>query len=122
MRSLVPREFSFRVLLYLEEDEWIAHALEMDLVGTGENSDEATEMLKDAVDAQLSFCIQHHISPFKLAPKRYLNAWEKSQEMNLNSILDTEGFCANTDQFASILRFDSSDRRRMHKRVGFQPA
>ena len=43
------------VLGYEEDGEWVAHALEMDIVACAETFDEALEELHDLVDMQFSF-------------------------------------------------------------------
>ena len=57
-----------RVLLYRDEGEWIAHSLELDLVGTGENEEEAKKELVGAIVTQVEFCYEKGWDPFSPAP------------------------------------------------------
>ena len=43
------------VLGYEEDGEWVAHALEMDIVACAETFDEALEELRELIDMQFSF-------------------------------------------------------------------
>ncbi|NJR42672.1 MAG: hypothetical protein HC767_08360 [Akkermansiaceae bacterium] len=47
-----------RAVLYREDGLWIAHALEMDLIGTGATESAALRELRRNVDAQFSFATQ----------------------------------------------------------------
>ena len=49
------------VLLYFEDDVWNAHALDLDLVGSGATASKAWEELKDAIFTQLAFAIQNAV-------------------------------------------------------------
>jgi hypothetical protein len=50
-------ELFLRVLGYKENDSWMAHCLEMDLVGSGRTFQEALRELSDLIDAQICFSI-----------------------------------------------------------------
>jgi hypothetical protein len=50
-----PFAVTFNVLGYLEEGEWVALALEMDLRGYGETFEAALEELQDLVAMQIGF-------------------------------------------------------------------
>lgn len=51
-------ELRLRVLTYREDKVYVAHALEMDLIGEGESANKAIQNLRGAVEAQLSFAVQ----------------------------------------------------------------
>ncbi|NJM37597.1 MAG: hypothetical protein HC845_06930 [Akkermansiaceae bacterium] len=57
-----------RAVLYREDGLWIAHALEMDLIGTGATESAALRELRRNVDAQFSFATQEGKNRF--APHR----------------------------------------------------
>ena len=61
---------------------WCAIALELDLYGTGPNFDAAIADLKNAVDAQVSFAIQHDNLDGILFPadERYFELYENAGE------------------------------------------
>ena len=46
-------DFQIRVLIYRENGEFVAHALEMDLLGCGETEAEALRELEDLIEAQI---------------------------------------------------------------------
>lgn len=50
---------TINVLGVREDDAWCAIALEMSLRGYGERFDEALDDLRSAVEAQISFAVQH---------------------------------------------------------------
>ncbi len=46
---------TINVLGYVEDGDWVAHALEMDIVAVGDTFEEACEELNELIDMQLSF-------------------------------------------------------------------
>ena len=50
-------DVTINVLGYMEDGDWIAHALEMDLVGVGDSFEEAIEALNEFIEAQVSFAL-----------------------------------------------------------------
>lgn len=48
-----------RVVFYREDDAWIAHCLEFDLVGDGETREQAMDMLARAISLQAAFSLEH---------------------------------------------------------------
>ncbi len=42
-----------RIVFYKEDDLWIAHCLEMDLIGDGTTQDQALELLRQAIICQI---------------------------------------------------------------------
>jgi len=79
-----------RVLLYEENGEWNAHALEMDVVGSGPTPEKAESELKSAVFCQISFAAQ--MNDVKLiihpAPKEYFRRWKAAQQLTLTGLLE----------------------------------
>ena len=70
-----------RVLICKEDGEYIARALELDLLGYGKTEAEAVEELKTAVEAQISFARKmndENLINFP-AEKTYFNRWEEAQ-------------------------------------------
>ena len=47
-----------RVVFYEEDGEWVAHCLEFDLVGVGENKEEAIKLLSEAIFVQLQATVK----------------------------------------------------------------
>ncbi len=72
-------DLSFRVAVYHEGGEWVAHALEADIVGCGGTPEEALKELHDSIECQVSFAlqtgdlslIQHE------APREIVTMWEE---------------------------------------------
>jgi len=54
-----------RAVLYQEDGLWVAHALEMDLLGTGGTETAALRELRSNAEAQLSFAKQENLNPFR---------------------------------------------------------
>lgn len=73
-----------RVIVYSELDEWVAHVLEFDIVGTGSTPEEAQEELRDAIDCHVSFCMQENINPMSPAPKRLFDLWNAVQAREIS--------------------------------------
>lgn len=48
-----------RIVYYREADRWVAHCLEMGVIGDGKTRKEATRSLGEAVANQIKFSIDH---------------------------------------------------------------
>ena len=77
-----------RVLVYEENGEWNAHALEMDVVGSGPTPEKAEAELRDAIFSQISFAAQMNdvdliVHP---APKEYFTRWKEAQQLTLTGL------------------------------------
>lgn len=98
-----------RVLLYRDEGEWIAHSLELDLVGTGENEEEAKKELVGAIVTQLEFCYEKGWDPFSPAPEEVFQMWEKIHLETWETVLAHIHKKNQDYRFASSLNFRFSD-------------
>ena len=67
-----------RAVIYPEDGLWVAHALEMDLIGTGATEAAALRELRSNVEAQLSFAKQEKTNPFSQAPLEIQKLWEET--------------------------------------------
>jgi len=67
-----------RAVLYQEDGLWVAHALEMDLLGTGGTETAALRELRSNAEAQLSFAKQENLNPFRPAPKAIQDLWNEN--------------------------------------------
>jgi len=66
-------EFPIRVLLYQEDGEIIAHAIDLDIVAEGESEESAKKNLRQLIENQISFAIQNgeeHLI-WRKAPQEY---------------------------------------------------
>ncbi len=98
-----------RVLLYRDEGEWIAHSLELDLVGTGENEEEAKKELVGAIVTQVEFCHEKGWDPFSPAPENVFKIWEKVQLETWETVLAQAQEKNQEYRFASSLNFRLSE-------------
>ncbi len=59
-REARPQEpfFSLHVLIYPEEDAWLAHCLEFDTVGQGASPEEARKDLMDGLESLILYAIE----------------------------------------------------------------
>ncbi len=67
-----------RVVSYKEDGLWVAHCLEMDVIGVGAAVGDALEELKSNIEAQLSFAKFEGIDPFRPAPEKIQNLWNET--------------------------------------------
>ena len=51
---------SLRVVFYYEQDRWIAHCLEFDLMGDGDTQLKALECLSEAISLQIDASLVHN--------------------------------------------------------------
>ena len=82
-------DFQIRVLLSRDGDDFVAHALEMDLVAYGKTENKAMEELRNLIRNQVAFSIEKgedHLMAFS-APKRYFERWEKAHADALRGII-----------------------------------
>jgi predicted RNase H-like HicB family nuclease len=68
-------------LIYKEEGSYVAHCLELDIVGSGGTPEEALKEMRELVEEQISFHFEHGIENklFRPAPAEYWNKWLKSK-------------------------------------------
>jgi predicted RNase H-like HicB family nuclease len=111
-----------RVLLYEENGGWNAHALEMDVVGSGKTPKQAEEELKEAVMSQLSFA--HQMRDLDLishpAPKEYFNRWREAQQLMLANLVEKPATHSKKVR-AICICVDKGEVDRALKRSSFVP-
>ena len=78
-------DFKIRALVCKERDEYVAHALEMDLVGAGSTEKEALKELLEMIECQISFASQMKDDSLLLFPaeKGFFDRWEKAHDSAL---------------------------------------
>lgn len=73
------------IVIYNEENEWIAHCLQLDLVTTGKSSRDAYNDMRDVIKAHIESAVENdnweHI--FKSAP---LEAWNRMFDLQRKGI------------------------------------
>ena len=104
------QSITLRVVGYYDEveQEWVAHALELDLVGTGSSKSEAEEQLKEAIIHQISFCKQEDINLFNPAPKRFFDIWNGAQSRIIRNSDKTSKWEAKSIPFNQRVDRDST--------------
>jgi hypothetical protein len=72
----LPVKVTLNAIVYKEDNEWIAHCLQMDLVATGAHSKEAICNLFDLIKAQIEFAEDNNnfAAVFRPAPP---DAWAR---------------------------------------------
>jgi predicted RNase H-like HicB family nuclease len=76
MKRLVELfDISLRVVFYKDDNRWIAHCLEFDLLGDGRTKEKALESLTAAIDLQLEESFKHK-NPGNLFSPAPSEAWE----------------------------------------------
>jgi hypothetical protein len=103
-----------RAVLYREDGLWVAHALEMDLIGTGMSESAALRELRGNVEAQLSFATQEGTNPFHPAPPEIQSLWE---ETNLAAIGLGNSKVKSVTQATRFLEWSESQVSRMKSNI-----
>lgn len=118
-------DFQIRVLITPEDGEFVAHALELDLVGYGPTEEAALDELAHMIQAQISFAAQKaddSLIPFQ-APSAYLKRWETANLAALKHELQADK-SLQLGAKATIVTFTKQDLKtaRSRKFLPVQPA
>ncbi len=75
-------DLSIRVLIYKEGNQFVAHALELDIPAYGDTEEAAKKTLEGLLDNQLSFaaCMERTEMVNFPAPKEFFDRWEKANQ------------------------------------------
>lgn len=75
------------VLGYTEDGTWLAHCLEMDVIGYGQSLEEAMKSLAELIEMQVSFAVSqgHPQSLWNPAPPKYWMIYHSQRELMLSS-------------------------------------
>ena len=109
-------DIQIRVLIYHEDNEWVARALELDLLGYGKTQMAAVEELKKAVEAQISFANQigDDLLLFP-AEQEYFKRWEDAQKKALRmEILGDRSI--KLEAKAAVISLTEGDLKALRKR------
>lgn len=87
-----PKELFLRVLGYKEGKKWVAHCLELDLVGEGPSFPKACEHLHELIEMQVSFAVFKGTPKllYHPAPSEYFVWFERVQREALESFPKTQ--------------------------------
>jgi hypothetical protein len=79
--------FQIRVLIYREDGEYCARALEMDLLGYGKTEKAAIKELSNLIECQLTFARQKDDDSLLLFPaeKIFFERWEAAHKAGLKN-------------------------------------
>ena len=84
MREKNENNLSVRVsvLGYIEDGDWVAHALEMNVIGVGDTWEEALSVLDENIQAQISFAKYRGDDSliFQPAPPEFFEKFREVQE------------------------------------------
>ena len=103
-----------RVLIYKEADQFVAHALELDIPAYGASEEAAKKELENLVENQLSFAgykgKQEMI--YFPAPKEFFDRWEKANQAHLKGEKVSEKSLEFVTE-AAVFVYTAEDLRRL---------
>jgi hypothetical protein len=107
-------DLSIRVLVYKEGAQYVAHALEMDILAYGRTEASAKKTLEGLLDNQLSFaaCMEKTEMVNFPAPQEFFDRWEKANQAGLKGEPVTEKSLALSGK-PSILVFSYEELRKL---------
>ena len=76
---------TLRVVVFAEDGQWIARALEHDICAQGPDLDTVQERLLDTIDAERSMAVEAGTDPFSdiaPAPEHYFRMWEERSKFS----------------------------------------
>ncbi len=85
-------DLSIRVLIYKEDAQFVAHALELDIFAYGDTEGAAKKELEGLLNNQLSFaaCVEKPEMVHFPAPKEFFDRWEDANQARLRGDLVSE--------------------------------
>jgi len=77
-----------RVVFYYEQDQWVAHCLEFDLVGDGESQVDALKCLTEAIELQIAASLEHNNAEnlFSPAEGKFLRMFAQGKNIALGHV------------------------------------
>lgn len=102
---MISKEVPFRVLICQEDGEFVARALEMDLLGFGKTEEGALNDLSAAISSQISFAIAKSnplLLPFA-AETQYFKRWEKARTDAMNRFIMGDKAKGGAFQVATVI-------------------
>jgi hypothetical protein len=103
-----------RVLIYKEDNQFVAHALDFDLLGCGETEDAAKQELQHLVANQLTFAHEREKTEMVNfpAPKEFFERWEEAGRAQLKGELTSERPCELSTK-AMVIAFTLGELRKL---------
>lgn len=101
-----------RVVFYEEDENWIAHCLELDLIGHGDDKKTALEMLNEAIRIQVEFSLENNdwTNFFNPADSEFLQKFAEGQDI-------AEGFLQLQHKPRDEVSFDRLEAREWRPRL-----
>src|SRR6266568_265410 len=117
-------DFQIRILLSKDDGDYVAHALEMDLVAYGKTESKALEELDNLIRNQISFAIEKRQDNLMIcrAPDEYFEQWEKAHADALKGMI-SQGKCAKIHIKATSICFshhEISELKKLSHRQRFE--
>lgn len=112
-------DLPLHVLIYPEDGQIVAHALEMDLLGYGETDEEACRQLEEAVEAQLSFAVSSkspEIVGFR-APEAFFQRWDQAHAGALRNVV-TGDVATTMETRAVFMEITTAMQEQAHRASG----
>ena len=112
-----------RVLIYKDGNQFVAHALDYDLLGYGDTEEEARRELEKVVENQLSFAAATKEKPEMInfpAPKEFFKRWERANQAQ-RSGKKTRTTPTGLATKATVIGFSLSELKKLrnHRRAAF---
>jgi hypothetical protein len=107
-----------RVLIYKEGNQFVAHALDYDLLGYGRTEEDARRKLEGLVENQLGFAATTKEKPEMInfpAPKEFFRRWEKVAEAQ-RSGRKTRNQPLGLSTKAAVIGFTVSELKKLRNR------
>ncbi len=114
--------FPIRVLVYREDDEILAHAIEMDIVADGDTEEAAMSGLRQLIANQISFALQkgeEHLV-WRRAPKECFDRWDAAQTKTFRAITADKPFKCNWDVKAEVIILGQKDIENIRKQPAYE--
>ena len=107
-----------RVLIYKEDDQFVAHALDFDLLGYGDTEDKAKAELEKVVQNQISFAACKEMTEMVNfpAPEEYFERWEEIKRAQLRGQLLSEKSCGLATK-ATVIGFPLKELRKLRSKA-----
>lgn len=113
------RSTTVSVLGYIEDGYWVAHALEMDVIGVGDDWATALAALRGNIEAHVSFAKFKRDDSllFQPAPAHLFEKFRQAQEAGLRALVNQ-----GREKPSSNLRSDAIAVHDSHENTEFTPA
>jgi len=85
MTNGIPKSMALRICVYPDKDEprvFLAHCLELDVIGSGKSVQEAMTELIELIDVQIESCKRHKARFFVPAPAHVWQKYEQARKAN----------------------------------------